>query len=184
MEKATGGGAEPPSPVRRRGPAQERCALTREVVPSVAVPPGSPFTGHQGVVVRDPVPEACVTRDRRERWRTLSGETLVAGVGVPLSQAAGGRPHRNEAGLLQVLERPEIPLHSNGSENDIRAGVTERRISGGTTSLAGRTARDALLGLMKTCAKLGLSFFRYLGIPDHGPPILPLADLVTQITTA
>ncbi len=37
---------------------------------------------------------------------------------------------------------------------------------------------------MKTCAKLGLSFFRYLGIPDHGPPILPLADPITQITRA
>ncbi|BCM87292.1 hypothetical protein [Methylobacterium indicum] len=138
MEKATGGGAEPPSPVRRRGPAQERCALTREVVPSVAVPPGSPFTGCQDVVVRDPVPEACVTRERRECWRTLSGETLVAGVGVPLFQAAGGRPHRNEAGLLQVPDQPEIPLHSNGSENDIRAGVTERRISGGGSRAARR----------------------------------------------
>jgi hypothetical protein len=30
-------------------------------------------------------------------------------------------------------------------------------------SAAGRTARDVLLGLMKTCRKLGVSFFRYLG---------------------
>src|SRR3954451_4405476 len=34
------------------------------------------------------------------------------------------RLHANKAELLMVLERPEIPLHTNGSENDIRAHVT------------------------------------------------------------
>ena len=68
------------------------------------------------------------------------------------------RLHERKAELLRVLDRPEIPLHTNGSENDIRAHVTKRKISGGTRSEAGRVARDVLLGLMKTCAKLGLSF--------------------------
>ena len=54
-----------------------------------------------------------------------------------------------------VLERPEIPLHTNASENDLRACVTKRRISGGTMSAGGRQARDVMLGLMKTCQKLG-----------------------------
>ena len=31
------------------------------------------------------------------------------------------RLHANKAELLRVLDRPEIPLHTNGSENDIRA---------------------------------------------------------------
>ena len=73
------------------------------------------------------------------------------------------RLHRRKAELLRILECPEIPLHTNGSENDIRACVTKRKISGGTMSVAGRTARDVLLGLMKTCRKLSVSFFRYLG---------------------
>jgi hypothetical protein len=73
------------------------------------------------------------------------------------------RLHRHRAALLRVLERPEIPLHTNGSENDIRAFVTKRRISGGTVSEAGRIARDTMLGLMKTCAKLGISFYQFLG---------------------
>lgn len=34
------------------------------------------------------------------------------------------RLHRRKAELLRVLERPEIPLHTNGSENDLRACVT------------------------------------------------------------
>ncbi len=65
--------------------------------------------------------------------------------------------------LLMVLKRPEIPLHTNGSENDIRCQVTRRKISAGTRSDEGRDARDAFLGLMKTCAKLAISFWDYLG---------------------
>ena len=91
------------------------------------------------------------------------------------------RLHERKAELLRVLDRPEIPLHTNASENDIRAHVTKRKISGGTKSEAGRVARDVLLGLMKTCAKLGISFFAYLGdrlgVPDAAT-VPPLAQLV------
>ncbi len=65
--------------------------------------------------------------------------------------------------LLMVLTRPDIPLHTNGSENDIRCQVTRRKISAGTRSDAGRDARDAFLGLMKTCARQAISFWDYLG---------------------
>jgi hypothetical protein len=97
------------------------------------------------------------------------------------------RLHRRKHELLRVLDRPEIPLHTNGSENDIRAFVTKRKISGGTVSEAGKNARDVLLGLMKTCSKLDVSFFRYLGdrlgIPTQEPiPLLP--DLVRQAAQA
>lgn len=92
------------------------------------------------------------------------------------------RLHRRKAELLRVLERPQIPLHTNASENDIRACVTKRKISGGTMSDAGRKARDVMLGLMKTCRKLGLSFFTYLGdrlgLNTSGSAIPPLAQMV------
>ena len=97
------------------------------------------------------------------------------------------RLHRRKHELLRVLQRPEIPLHTNGSENDIRACVTKRKISGGTMSTAGRTARDVMLGLMKTCSKLGVSFFRYLGDRLHTPGAIvipPLPDLVRQAVVA
>jgi len=96
------------------------------------------------------------------------------------------RLHRRKHELLRVLEHPEIPLHTNGSENDIRACVTKRKISGGTMSTPGRTARDVMLGLMKTCSKLKISFFRYLGDRLHVPgsdTIPPLPDLVRQAAT-
>ena len=91
------------------------------------------------------------------------------------------RLHAKKPELLMVLDRPEIPLHTNGSERDIRLHVTKRKVSGGTRSLAGRDCRDAFLGLMRTAAKLGFAFWDYLGdrlsIPRQ--PIVPyLPDLV------
>jgi Transposase IS66 family len=83
--------------------------------------------------------------------------------------------------LLAVLEHPEIPLHTNGSENDIRCQVTRRKISNGTRSDPGRDCRDAFLGLMKTCAKQAISFWDYLGdrlgVPD-APAVPSLAELI------
>jgi Transposase IS66 family len=67
------------------------------------------------------------------------------------------RLHDNKSELLMVLERPEIPLNTNGSENDIRSHVTKSKVSGGTRSDDGRDCRDAFLGLAKTCAKLGIA---------------------------
>lgn len=73
------------------------------------------------------------------------------------------RLHANKAELLMVLERPEIPLHTNGSESDIRCYVTRRKVSAGTRSDVGRDSRDALLSLIKTCGKLRIPVWDYLG---------------------
>ncbi len=64
--------------------------------------------------------------------------------------------------LLRVLDLPQLPLHTNAAENDLREYVTRRKISGGTRHEAGRMARDTFTGLKKTCRKLGLSFWQYL----------------------
>jgi hypothetical protein len=73
------------------------------------------------------------------------------------------RLHANKAELLMVLDRPETPLHTNGSENDIRCYVTRRKVSAGTRSDGGRDCRDAFLSLAKTCGKLGIEVWDYLG---------------------
>jgi hypothetical protein len=91
------------------------------------------------------------------------------------------RLHANKAELLAVLDHPDIPLHTNGSENDIRCQVTKRKVSGGTRSDVGRDCRDAFLGLAKTCAKLGVAFWDYLGnrLGIAGQPTVPpLPDLI------
>jgi len=80
-----------------------------------------------------------------------------------------------------VLDRPEIPLHTNGSENDIRCQVTKRQVSGGTHSDIGRDCRDAFLGLAKTCRKLSIGFWDYLGARlsvSGAAAVPPLPDLI------
>ena len=93
------------------------------------------------------------------------------------------RLNANKSELLLVLDRPEIPLHTNGTENDIRCQVTRRKLSGGTRSDLGRACRDAFLSLYKTCAKQGIAFWHYLGdrlqVPGSKPiPQLPQLILV------
>ena len=65
----------------------------------------------------------------------------------------------HKADLLRVLERPEVPLHNNGTESIIRGYVKTRKISGGTRSAAGRRCRDTFANLKKMCRKLGVSFW-------------------------
>lgn len=72
------------------------------------------------------------------------------------------RMRKNKQELLLVLERPEIPLHNNLSENDIREYVKKRKISGSTRSEEGRRCRDTFTSLKKTCKKLGIKFWDYL----------------------
>ena len=70
---------------------------------------------------------------------------------------------RNKKELLLVLKRPDIPLHNNLSERDIRTYVIKRKISGSTRSENGRRCRDTFTSLIKTCKKQGINFWDYLG---------------------
>ena len=88
---------------------------------------------------------------------------------------------RNKAELLLVLDRPDLPLHTNASESDIRDYVKKRKVSGGTRSDSGRRCRDTFASLKKTCRKLGLSFWDYINDRVSGGNQIPaLPDLVRQ----
>src|SRR5215212_52423 len=121
---------------------------------------------------REPTPR------RRTELRARFDRIFGRRTGFVVLDRLLARLHANKPELLRVLDRPEIPLHTNGSENDIRAQVTRRKVSGGTRSDTGRDCRDAFLGLAKTCSKLGLSFWDYLGarlaVPEQlAIPYLP-----------
>lgn len=91
----------------------------------------------------------------------------------------------HKADLLRMLERPEIPLHNNGSESDIRDYVKKRKISGSTRSDLGRRCRDTFASLKKTCRKLGVNFWRYLQDRVRGLRVIPrLAELIRQKAAA
>jgi hypothetical protein len=123
------------------------------------------------------------TATRRTALRRRFDRIFTRVTGFAELDEAVARTHANKDELLLVLDRPEIPLHTNGSENAVRSFVTKRRISGETRSAAGKQARDTFLSLLKTCSKLAVSFWDYLGarlkIPDADcVPWLP--DLIRQ----
>jgi hypothetical protein len=89
------------------------------------------------------------------------------------------RDHKTD--LLRMLERPEVPLHNNAEESDIREYVKRRKISGGTRSTAGRRCRDTFTSFKKTCRKLAVSLWNYLQDRLRGLGQIPcLADQIRE----
>ncbi|MCP4384718.1 MAG: transposase, partial [Hyphomicrobiales bacterium] len=122
------------------------------------------------------------TPHRRAALRVRFDRIFKRRTGFPALDRLLARLHANRAELLMVLDRPEIPLHTNGSENDIRCQVTKRKISGGTRSDTGRDCRDAFLSLIKTCQKLGISFWDYIGDRLAAPGAPVVQDLNKLVT--
>jgi hypothetical protein len=82
---------------------------------------------------------------------------------------------------------PSIPAecrYNNGAENNIRCEVTRRKISGTTRSDNGRDCRDTSLSRIKTCQKLNILFWDYLGerLGLSQDSVPNLADLVAART--
>ena len=82
-----------------------------------------------------------------------------------------------------MLDYPELPLHNNAAETDIREYVTRRKISGGTRADLEPQARDTFVGLKKTCRKLGVSFWQCLLSRLRGDGAVPLLPDVIRTKT-
>jgi len=123
-------------------------------------------------------PEAAHKASLAARFDTLVGQPTD----FPASIAGVLKERReHKAELLRVLDRPEVPLHNNGMESDIRGYVKVRKISGGTRSEAGRRCRDTFATLRRTCRNLGVSFWEYLGDRVRGLGRVPrLAELIRK----
>jgi len=94
------------------------------------------------------------------------------------------RIHRNKSELLLVLDRPDIPLHNNLSENDVREYVKKRKISGSTRSELGRRCRDTFPSLKKTCRKLGVPFWNFLTDRLSPQPTIPALSQLIRLRAA
>src|SRR6266404_2306958 len=64
--------------------------------------------------------------------------------------------------LLAFLDHPELPIHNNQCESDIRPFVIIRKISGATKSYAGDKSLARHLSVIKTAQKQGLDVFQTL----------------------
>lgn len=99
----------------------------------------------------------------------------------PDLNAALQKIHDRKEQLLLVLEHPELPLHNNGGEGDIRSFVRVKKVSGGTRSDLGRRCRDTFASLKKTCRKLAVSFRGYLQDRIYGIGQIPtLPEIIRQ----
>ncbi len=119
---------------------------------------------------------------QRERLRQRFDEIFTRKTSYATLNKTLKHIHNNKEKLLRVLDRPDIPLHTNGSETDIREYVKKRKVSGGTRSDQGRQCRDTFASLKKTCRKLDISFWDYLtdrlGIGNKTIP--PLPDIIAE----
>ncbi|MGC1955522.1 MAG: hypothetical protein WA970_23685 [Gammaproteobacteria bacterium] len=86
--------------------------------------------------------------------------------------------------MLLVLERPDVPLHTNDAENDLRNRVKKRRISADTRSDAGLCSWDTFASLKKTCQKRRVSFWSFVIDRVTGTNTLPLLPALIQARAA
>lgn len=96
-------------------------------------------------------------RVRSEFDRICNIKTLVK----PLDEQLE-RTKANKEGLLLFLKYPQLPLHNNMAEIDLRERVIKRKISLQNRSIEGMRAWDLMMSLASTCRKLNLSFWNYL----------------------
>ncbi len=61
-----------------------------------------------------------------------------------------------------MLAHPEIPLHNNPVELQVRQRVRKRKISFGPRVADGTKAWDTFMSLAATTRKLGVNFYHYI----------------------
>jgi hypothetical protein len=120
-------------------------------------------------------PEPQQRRDLQARFDAMCGQRT----GFPSIDEVLKGMNAHRAALLRVLERPQVPLHTNLSERHLRDYVKKRKISGSTRSELGRQARDTFASLKKTCRELKVNFWAYLQDRVRGAGQVPrLSELI------
>ncbi len=102
------------------------------------------------------------TPQQAEALRTRFDALVGRATCWPELNATLARMAAKKADLLRVLDRPDLPLHTNTPERDFRDWATKRKISAGTRGTLGKRCRDTFLSLKSTCKKLGVRFMSYL----------------------
>ena len=83
--------------------------------------------------------------------------------------------------LLMVLKHPEIPLHNNPAEIEVRRRARKRDVSFGPRTEDGKRAWDTFISLTATAKKLGISFYQYIHDRVTCTHQIPsLAELIAQ----
>ncbi len=80
--------------------------------------------------------------------------------------------------LLTVLEKPQIPLHNNSSENGARLQKRREDVSLQTKSKNGTKAKDTMLSMIETCRKQSFNPLKYIRGKIINPNAKPLLNFL------
>lgn len=125
----------------------------------------------------DILKEAALTQVDKEKVHQLYNDLTAIKTISPEINAVivNFATYRDE--MLKSLDHPELPLHNNDSERDIRPVAKRRNISGSTKSNDGRKFRDGLMTIKQTCFRVGYNFWEFLVRWHRGDPP-DLAEMV------
>ncbi|MCD6197795.1 MAG: hypothetical protein J7K15_04375 [Deltaproteobacteria bacterium] len=106
---------------------------------------------------------------------STTGATLDTGGWYPTYFLSGN--------LNRILKYPELPLHNNGSELEVRAEKRRQDVSLQTKTEEGTKAKDTFLTITQTAKKLGVSAYEYIYDRISRQFNMPsLAELIKQRT--
>jgi len=89
------------------------------------------------------------------------------------------KTRQKKVSLLMALQHPELPLHNNPAEWEVRRRVRKRDVSFGPRTPDGVRAWDTFMSLAATTRKLGISFYQYVHDRiSRTNQIPPLANLI------
>ena len=87
---------------------------------------------------------------------------------------------KKKESLLVVLNFPEVPLHNNFAEQEIREFVIKRNVSMTLRSEKGRVAWENHFTILMTCRKQKVSYWKYLENKFSGVEQIPLAQRIRE----
>ena len=121
------------------------------------------------------------TREWAAQLRDQFDELFSTVTGYAALDQRIAKTKAHKVNLLMVLDHPEIPLHNNPAELEVRRRVRKRVVSYGPRSAVGAKAWDTMETLLGTAKKLGVNFFRYIRDRVSGAKTMPaLAELIGQ----
>ncbi len=121
------------------------------------------------------------SQEEKERLEKRFDELFSTSTGYYQLDERIAKTREKKAGLLAVLNHPEVPLHNNAAELAVRARVRKRGVSLGPRTTEGVKAWDTGMTLVETAKKLGVSFYHYIGDRISGAMEMPsLAEIIKE----
>lgn len=115
--------------------------------------------------------------ERRKQIQQLFHQITNQSTGFEVLDRQLQLTRKKEGRLLLFLDHPDLPIHNNQCEQDLRHFVIMRKITGGTKSAKGDRSLARHLSVIQTAQKQGLDVFQTL----HG---LLIGTLSPSVLTA